>query len=78
MSQSLRRNQFTKNVVSGLSEGSDRSVKKLEKLIDINDVFVFTGIGLVGYGLWLIYPPMCWIVIGILFMAIGWLRAGGD
>lgn len=50
---------------------------KQNNLIDLDDVFVFGGIGLMGYGLYLIYPPVCWITLGVIFMAIGWYRAGG-
>jgi len=38
---------------------------------DIKDAAVFVGLAGIGYGCWLIYPPIMFIVVGILIFAIG-------
>lgn len=49
-------------------------MKKLDnitKLIELRDVFVFGGLGMVGWGLYAVYPPAAWIVVGSAFFWIG-------
>lgn len=41
-----------------------KNLLKLAASIDLRDVFVFGGLAMVGYGLYLIYPPAAWIGIG--------------
>lgn len=43
--------------------------------VDLQDVFVFGGLGLVTVGAHAVYPPAGWIVPGAVLMAIG-LRGG--
>jgi len=40
---------------------------------DIKDVVVIVGLAGIGYGCWLIYPPIMFIVVGIFVFAIGFL-----
>ncbi|HEX4302844.1 MAG TPA: hypothetical protein VHZ78_08620 [Rhizomicrobium sp.] len=56
---------------------------KLPKMPDPADatrlVMGVSGIGLTGFGSWLIYPPAGFIVVGVLLLAIavvGEMRAG--
>jgi hypothetical protein len=39
--------------------------------LDHNDRCVFGGLGSVGVGLWLVYPPAAFIVVGAFFVALG-------
>ena len=41
------------------------------KRIDGNDVLIVCGFGLLGYGLYLIYPMWTPLVLGALILAIG-------
>ncbi len=49
--------------------------------IDGNDVLIVSGLGLLGYGLYLIWPPLMPLVTGGLLLFIGLLgafRKGAD
>lgn len=39
--------------------------------IDINDVLIFGGLILMGFGLYLIWPPLTPLVIGSVLLAMG-------
>lgn len=45
---------------------------KLAGLVDLRDAFVFSGLALVGYGLFSVYPPAAFIVVGA---ALFWMGA---
>lgn len=45
--------------------------RKVKRAVDMTDVFVFSGIGCVGYGLSQIYPPSAWVVVGISLFWLG-------
>jgi len=45
----------------------------LSKAIDIRDILVFGGLGLLGYGLWLLRPWLGFAVAGAVLMGIGYL-----
>lgn len=44
---------------------------KLKNPFDLNDLFVFAGLGVLGYGLWLMYPPMAYVVTGAALFLLG-------
>ena len=46
-------------------------VSAVGKLIDIRDCFVFGGLGLMGYGLYLLHPWLSFAVCGAVLLAIG-------
>lgn len=46
-------------------------LKKLANLLDLRDVLTFGGLGLLGYGLFLINPPTAYIVMGALIFWLG-------
>lgn len=46
-------------------------VVALLRAIDIRDILVFGGLGLLGYGLWLLRPWMGFAVTGAVLMGIG-------
>jgi hypothetical protein len=46
--------------------------------IDFNDILFFAGVGLTTTGLWMFNPALSLTVAGVIFMAVGWLRAGED
>lgn len=43
---------------------------------DIRDVFVFGGLAMLGYGLWLLRPWLGFAVSGFILMLIGYLMRG--
>lgn len=45
--------------------------------MDIYDVVAAVGIGLVGVGCWLVYPPLAFIAVGTILVlgAVGGARA---
>ena len=46
-------------------------VRWVQKTIDIRDVFVFGGLGMLGYGLYLLHPWLGWSVAGGILMSLG-------
>lgn len=38
---------------------------------DLKDILIVLGAGLLGYGLWQIWPPLAFVVIGALAIAWG-------
>lgn len=52
-------------------------VKPGSRRIDLTDTargfLVLSGVGLVGYGAWLHYPPLGYAAAGVLLFAIGLL-----
>ena len=46
--------------------------------MDSNDIIFFIGILIMAIGLWLWNPALSLTATGVILMAIGWLRAGGD
>lgn len=41
------------------------------KMLDIRDVFIFGGVGLMACGIWQIYPPASAIISGSIFFWLG-------
>jgi hypothetical protein len=39
--------------------------------VDGNDLFIIIGFGLVGYGIYLIWPPLTPLILGALMLIIG-------
>ena len=48
-------------------------VTRAQHVFDARDVFVFGGIALMGYGLFLLRPWLGYSVAGLLLMIIGYL-----
>lgn len=48
-------------------------LKKMATVVDAQDILAFTGLGLLCYGLHMIYPPAAFIAGG---SALFWLGAG--
>lgn len=46
-------------------------LRQLAALLDLRDAVTFGGLGMVGYGISLIYPPAAWIVCGTALFWIG-------
>lgn len=44
-------------------------MKKLLSFFDLQDLQLVAGISMLGYGLFLVYPPSAFIVIGSLLIA---------
>lgn len=41
----------------------------------IRDIIGLAGLGLFGYGAWLIYQPAAWIAVGVILMAVAYKGA---
>ena len=52
-----------------------RTISKIKDYLDIRDILVFGGLGMLGYGLYLFEPWTAYVVTGVLLMilGIGWL-----
>jgi hypothetical protein len=50
-----------------------QKLARLAAAADVHDLFAFSGLGMAGYGLALIFPPLAWIVVGAVLF---WLGAG--
>ena len=50
-----------------------RTISKIKDYLDIRDILVFGGLGLLGYGLWLLRPWLGFAVAGAVLMGIGYL-----
>lgn len=46
-------------------------LRQLTALLDLRDAVTFGGLGMVGYGISLIYPPAAWIVVGTVLFWLG-------
>ena len=44
---------------------------KVKSAFDLQDIFVFTGLFLLGYGLWLVKPWLAYSVIGLILFCMG-------
>lgn len=44
------------------------------EILNVADIIVFGGLGLVGYGVYQIYPPYAWITVGGVLMIFGLWR----
>lgn len=53
-----------------IKPGLDR-LSAVVKFFDLRDAFVFSGMGAVYYGLFQIYPPAAWIVLGVALFWLG-------
>ncbi len=49
---------------------------RIKKSFDIRDVFILSGLGLLGYGLYLFEPWIAFSVCGFLLMLIGYAMRG--
>lgn len=41
-----------------------------EPIVDVRDALGIIGLGLLGYGCWLIYPPAAFIVPGVVLVGV--------
>jgi len=56
-----------------------RSISSTVKLaFDIRDLFVFGGLAMMGYGLWLFLPWLAFTVFGTLLMAFDFFMGRGE
>jgi hypothetical protein len=46
--------------------------QKITQIINIKDMLMIIGLIMVGKGIYMIYPPAAWIVIGGFFIYLGW------
>ena len=51
---------------------------KIDVNIDFDDILFFFGLILTTTGLWLFNPALSLIVAGVIFMLVGFMRAGGE
>lgn len=57
-----------------MKEKLTRARTWLKNYIDLNDIFVFGGIALAGYGIAQIHPPTAYLVVGVTFVWLGKFR----
>lgn len=53
-----------------IGRGIGAAVVAVVSAFDLRDAMLFAGIGLLGYGLYDIYPPAAFIVPGAIFVAV--------
>lgn len=46
-------------------------VSALFRAVDLRDLFIFGGIALIGYGLWMLYPWLGFTATGVIFLSLG-------
>jgi len=46
-------------------------ISALFEAVDIQDFFVFGGLAMLGYGLWMFCPWLGWSVVGAILMSFG-------
>ena len=63
------------NVIRVFFKGIRSFVSKVYTAFDVRDFFVFGGLGMIGWGLYLFEPWIAYVVTGILLMllGLGWL-----
>ncbi len=44
---------------------------KLKNPFDLRDLFVFSGLGSTGYGLYMVFPPASYILVGVALFWLG-------
>ena len=47
------------------------ALSALLRNVELRDVLCFGGLAMLGYGLYLVYPPACWVVIGGVLHLMG-------
>lgn len=52
-------------------------LSNIRRWVDVNDFIASLGLGMIGAGLWMIYPPAALIIIGAVLFIIGLLRSRG-
>lgn len=50
-----------------------RNIRDFFSQFDLRDLFVFGGLAMLGYGLWLFAPWVGWSVAGAILMSFGLL-----
>lgn len=46
-------------------------IPAIVKAVDVRDFFIFGGIALLGYGLWMLYPWLGFTAMGGIFLGLG-------
>jgi hypothetical protein len=60
----------------GISRDGIRAGFVFMRIADyLDDLLIVSGLGLGGYGLWLVDPPLAYIIIGALMLIIGLFAA---
>ena len=58
-------------ILRGLKDDLSGLFKRLHSGVDLRDLCVFGGIGMVGHGISLVSPPAAWVVVGLAFFWLG-------
>lgn len=58
-------------IFRGLKDDMIAGLKRLRSPVDLRDLMVFGGIGMVGYGISLVHPPAAWVVVGVSLFWLG-------
>lgn len=46
--------------------------QKITAIIDFKDILMFIGLAMAGKGIYMVYPPAMWFVVGIFLVYLGW------
>jgi len=54
--------------IQTLKQGTERALRLLRDAFDVRDLFMLSGLSGMFYGIWQVYPPAAWMVVGaVLF-----------
>jgi hypothetical protein len=45
---------------------------KIPKIVSFKDILMFIGLFMAGKGLYMVYPPSMWLIIGMFLIYLGW------
>ncbi len=54
------------------------TLKKAASFIDFKDILMLAGLIMAGKGLYMLFQPAMWLVIGIFLIYLGWPKRGGE
>jgi hypothetical protein len=49
--------------------------QKIASTIDFKDILISVGIIMAAKGIYMVYPPAMWVMVGVFFVYLGWPAA---
>ena len=49
--------------------------RKILSAVDLKDILMLIGLAMAGRGIYMVYPPAAWFVIGTFIIYLGWPTA---
>ena len=62
---------FIANLFKSVRSAIKNRLNSIKAGFDIRDIFVFGGLAMLGYGLYLLRPWLAFTIVGIICMALG-------